>query len=119
MIVLDNKCKRCIFKCSSALFQQNFNNWTSGNVNIDKFIQDTQLSSHNNVFGVLEWIPYDKFYDIYIVENGYKAKWIDGSMTNYWVIKNENWNRVNQNMIVILKKLDNTKDLTIEFKNEV
>ncbi|PKY30246.1 hypothetical protein RhiirB3_447231 [Rhizophagus irregularis] len=42
-----------------------FKNWTSGNNDhIDKFIKDTQLSAHTFTFNALEWISYDKFYDI-------------------------------------------------------
>ena len=52
-------------------FQQNFEKWSSGNVDIDKFIQDTQLSA-NKRFKALEWIPYDRFYDIeYIAKGGF------------------------------------------------
>ncbi|RGB36389.1 hypothetical protein C1646_758206 [Rhizophagus diaphanus] len=35
-----------------------------GNNDIDKFIQDTQLSAHSDVREALEWIPYDRFHDI-------------------------------------------------------
>jgi len=31
--------------CNAKHFQQDFEKWTSGNVDIDKFIQDTQLSA--------------------------------------------------------------------------
>ena len=31
--------------CNAKHFQQNFEKWTSGNVDIDKFIQDAQLSA--------------------------------------------------------------------------
>ncbi|PKB92274.1 hypothetical protein RhiirA5_445306, partial [Rhizophagus irregularis] len=100
--------------CYSIHFQQNFNNWTSDNDDIDKFIQDTQLSSHDDV-KVLEWIPYYKFCDItYIAENKYKANWIDGNI-NYWDESIQNWIRKGQNMIVILEKLNNT----LEFMNEI
>jgi hypothetical protein len=34
--------------CNSKRFQQNFGNWTSGNDDIDKFIQNTQLSAKNH-----------------------------------------------------------------------
>ncbi len=36
----DDWCKTC----NAKHFQQNFEKWTSGNVDIDKFIQDAQLS---------------------------------------------------------------------------
>jgi hypothetical protein len=46
--------------CNSKRFQQNFDNWTSGNDDIDKFIQNTQLSA-KNCYQLLEWIPYERF----------------------------------------------------------
>src|SRR5581483_4694923 len=46
--------------CNSKHFQQEFNNWTSGNQEIDKLIQEFQLNP-NCCEEVLEWIPYEKF----------------------------------------------------------
>ena len=82
MVVLKDICEKCNCVCNTIHFQRNFNNWTSGNNDIDKFIQDTQLSA-NRYNNVLEWIPYDRFYDIeYIAKGGfgkvYRANWIDG-----------------------------------------
>ena len=108
--------------CNVKHFQQNFEKWSSGNVDIDKFIQDTQLSAihHENV---LEWIPYDRFYDIeYIAKGGfgkvYKANWIDGYIF-IWDNKNQNWVRRESNKFVALKSLNNSKNVTLEFLNEV
>ena len=98
-------CKECYQKntewrwcnaCNAKHFQQNFKKWTSGNDDIDKFIQHTQLSA-NDRYGVLEWIPYDKFYDIEFIAKGgfgkvYRAKWID-SYIRSWDNENKNWNR--------------------------
>jgi hypothetical protein len=119
MIVL-NKCKKCDDLCSAIYFQQNFANWTSGNDDIDKFIQYTQLSAHYTAKEVLEWIPYDRFYNIkYIAEKKvYQANWIDGKLS-YWSNIDHNWTRRNQNMIVILKRLSNPNNITLEFTNEV
>ena len=108
--------------CNAKRFQQNFENWTSGNVDIDKFIQDTQLSADNEC-KVLEWIPYDKFRDIqYIAKGGfgkvYRANWIDGYIWK-WDNKNQNWLRPYPNMTVALKSLNNSKNVTLEFLNEV
>jgi hypothetical protein len=36
-----------------------------------------------------------------------------------WDDKNQNWTRSNQNMIVILKRLSNPKNITLEFMNKV
>ncbi|RGB24795.1 kinase-like domain-containing protein [Rhizophagus diaphanus] len=167
MVVLDfNKCGKCDVTCNSIHFQRNFKNWTSGNNNIDKFIQDTQLSVHNDSepSHTLEWIPYDRLYDIeyitddnkfeayrinwinecihgwvkealkwipydsiydikYITDDNkfgkvYKAKWIDGYIDK-WGYYNKNWKRKDQDMVVALKSLDNSKNVTLEFMNEI
>ena len=108
--------------CNAKHFQQNFEKWASGNVDIDKFIQETQLSA-NGFWDVLEWIPYDRFYDIeYIAKGGfgkvYRANWIDGYI-RYWDIKNQNWKRYGSNKFVALNSLNNSKHITLEFDNEV
>jgi hypothetical protein len=108
--------------CNAKHFQQNFKNWTSGNDDIDKLIQKVQLSAINRS-KVLEWIPYDRLYDIeYIAKGGfgkvYKAKWIDGYI-NKWVSKNQNWERYDSDEFVALKSLDNSENVTFEFINEV
>ena len=108
--------------CNAKFFKENFNSWTSGNNNIDTFIQETQLSAKNH-FNVLEWIDFDKFSEIkYIAEGGYgtvyRAKWKDG----YIFIrdnKNKSWGRLQPKMLVALKSLNNSKDVTLEFINEV
>jgi hypothetical protein len=68
MAVLSEICEKCNSICNAINFQQNFENWTSGNNHIDKLIQDTQLSVHNkhaSVFKkILEWVPYDSFCNI-------------------------------------------------------
>jgi hypothetical protein len=123
MIVVDDKCEECNRICNSIYFQRNFKNWTSGNRDIDKFIQETQLSAHYDVKKALEWISYDRFYDIkYIARGGfgkvYRANWIDGFIIEFDG-NNKNWKRNNQNMFVALKILDNSKNITLEFINEV
>jgi hypothetical protein len=125
MIVLNIKCKKCNKVCNAIYFQQNFENWTSGNNGIDKFIQDAQLMVHedNEISHSLEWIPYERFYDIEYIEKGwfekaYFAKWIDGHI-NKWNYKNQTWNRKGQNMCIILKSLNNSNNIASEFRNEV
>jgi len=123
MMVLNDKCKVCDYICNAMHFQQNFVNWTSGNNDIDKLIQDTQLSVHNNASKALEWILYDRFYDIkYITKGGfgkvYRAIWIDGHIDK-WDVKSQSWNRYNKNMSVALKSLNSSKNITLEFLNEV
>ena len=110
--------------CNAKRFQQNFKNWTSGNDDIDKFIQHTQLSA-NNYEQVLEWIPYDRFRNIEFIAKGgfgnvYKAIWIDGYVRE-WDNKNQNWIRYKTypHGEVALKSLNNSKNVTTEFINEV
>uniref|UniRef100_U9U4T8 Uncharacterized protein n=1 Tax=Rhizophagus irregularis (strain DAOM 181602 / DAOM 197198 / MUCL 43194) TaxID=747089 RepID=U9U4T8_RHIID len=121
MMVFNNKCKKCNYICNAIHFQHEFIDWTSGNKDIDKFIQDTQISVHedNEISYVLEWIPYDRFYNIkYIEKIGvYRANWIDGKIYE-WNNDNQNWNRY-KNMIINIKSLNNSKEITIEFINEV
>jgi hypothetical protein len=122
MMVLKYKCKKCNHVCNVINFQYNFINWTSGNDDIDKFIRSTQLSVHEyyEVSNALEWIPYDRLYNIKCIAKTekYKANWIDGNLS-YWSNYNQNWERENKNMIVELKNLNNFRNITLEFMNEV
>src|SRR4051812_40082365 len=62
-------CKKCKqpknndYWCRICVFQQNFQNWTSGNHDIDEFIQKAQLKARN-LGEVLEWIEYDRFENV-------------------------------------------------------
>jgi hypothetical protein len=108
--------------CNSKRFQQNFKNWTSGNDDINKFIQNCQLSAKSE-HQLLEWIPYDRFHAIkYIAEGGfgkiYEACWKDGYIIHWNVSKNK-WEKISANRFVVLKVLNNSKNLTLEFINEV
>ena len=124
MVVLDDICEKCKYECNAIHFERNFKNWTSGNDDIDKFIQDSQLPAHDSASKALEWVPYNRFYNIkYIAKGGfgkiYGANWIDGNIDK-WDNENQNWNRKGQNMLIILKSLNNSKNIiTSEIMNEV
>jgi hypothetical protein len=52
-------------------FQQNFKNWTSGNNEVDKFIQKAQLKA-KYFREILEWIEYDRFENVkYLAKGGF------------------------------------------------
>src|SRR6185436_12357547 len=107
--------------CNSKHFQNDFNNWTSGNGKIDKFIQDAQLNAIINL-SVIEWIPYDRFKDVKQIGKGgfgtiHYARWIDGSIYN-WDIENQQWERYSKDEEVALKKFDNFVNLN-DVLNEV
>src|SRR2546421_11133360 len=76
-------------QCNAKRFQQDFPNWTSGNIYIDNFIQETQLNA-KSMPHVLEWIPYNRLTNIkYLAKGGfstvYNAIWLDGYIS-YWDI---------------------------------
>ena len=126
MVVWNEICEKCNDICDAKHFQRNFDNWTSGNNDIDKFIQDAQLSVHSSQFDLvkaLEWIPYDRFRDIKYIAKGafgkvYRTNWIDGCIDE-WNNENKNWKRKDPNMFVILKSLNYLTNFTSEFINEV
>ncbi|UZO06819.1 uncharacterized protein OCT59_027126 [Rhizophagus irregularis] len=86
--------------------------WTSGNEKIDDIIQERRLKlAHFNDI-VLEWIPYDQFYEIKeIGKNGlvtvYSAIWKDGPF--YWNKQNREYTS-DSNKKVVLKCLYNSQE---------
>ncbi|UZO23333.1 uncharacterized protein OCT59_015676 [Rhizophagus irregularis] len=125
-------CKECkqpkasCFWCQCK-FQQNFKNWTSGNNEVDKFIQKTQLKAKERR-EFLEWIEYDKFENVeYLAKGGFgtihKAIWKDGCIVE-WDSENNEWKRKkdwmsHENFPVVLKCLHNSQDITSEFLKEI
>ncbi|GBB99045.1 hypothetical protein RclHR1_00340036 [Rhizophagus clarus] len=113
-------CKECNYICNSMFFQQNFKNWTSGNHDIDRFIQNTQLSVHKSceISSALEWIPYKRLCEIKYVKKKFgticSANWIDGYIDK-WDNESQNWKRKEQNIFVILKSINNPKNILLEF----
>ncbi|RGB22028.1 kinase-like domain-containing protein [Rhizophagus diaphanus] len=107
--------------CNAKRFKDNFINWTSGNKDIDEFLQQSQL---NAVYykTYLEWIPFKNFKDItYITKGGfgkiYSAEWPEGCIDS-WDIENQEWKKC-VDIKVALKSLDNSSCLSTEFLNEI
>src|ERR1043166_1787025 len=124
-----NKCKECnqpndegwCYSCNKKHFIQDFNKWTSGNEEINKFIRECQLNATHRQ-KVLEWIPYEKFDEINDLARGgfgivRRAVWTDGYIWEWNIDKNE-WLRT-KNANVVLKCLKNSQDLTTDFLHEV
>jgi hypothetical protein len=112
---------RWCLPCNVKRFKDNFKNWTSGNKEIDEFIQQSQLNAVH-FSKKLEWIPFEKFQNVtYIAEGGfgkiYSAEWPEGHIV-YWDIKNQKWNRHNQRKYA-LKSLNNSSDISSAFLSEV
>ncbi|RHZ85431.1 hypothetical protein Glove_66g85 [Diversispora epigaea] len=109
--------------CNLKHFQNDFNNWTSGNDKIDKFIQDAQLNA-NNYDQVIEWIPYDRFKDVKQIGKGgfgtiHYARWIYGRIFR-WDIENKQWARQRnwdgESGEVALKKFDNFIEIHLKIR---
>jgi len=137
----ENWCKECY----SKKFRQNFGNWTSGNENIDKFIQESQLNARFK-YELLEWIPYNRLRNIKFLAQGgfstvYEAIWLDGLIKN-WDYKKQSWNRIisdkqdykdannpqiknplknneKHGLLVALKSLNDSSNINEDFLSEV
>ncbi|CAB4397142.1 unnamed protein product [Rhizophagus irregularis] len=108
--------------CNAKRFKDNFKNWTSGNKDIDEFIQQSQL---NAVYYKkrLEWIPFEKFQDItYIAEGGfgkiYSAKWPEGHI-KYWHIENQKWCRRHWDKYALKSLNNSSNNISSDFLNEI
>ncbi|GBC06107.1 hypothetical protein RclHR1_06620005 [Rhizophagus clarus] len=107
--------------CNAKRFKNNFKNWTSGNKDIDEFIQQSQLNAIH-YYRCLEWIPFEKFQNItYIAEGGfgkvYSAKLPEG-VIDYWDIENQKWHRYELNKYA-LKSLNDSSDISSDFLKEI
>ena len=96
---LCNECKqpKTTIWCRICNFQRNFKNWTSGNNDVDKFIQKIQLNAKNRK-EVIEWVEYDRFENVeYLAKGGfgitYKAIWNEGYVES-WDSENDQWKRI-------------------------
>ncbi|CAG8741828.1 15086_t:CDS:1, partial [Acaulospora colombiana] len=68
--------------CIREYLRNNFQNWTSGNAEVDALIQECQNSTIRPSF-VIEWIPYKNFSEVEYKKRGgcasiFKAVWRDG-----------------------------------------
>ncbi|CAG8523579.1 6057_t:CDS:2, partial [Gigaspora rosea] len=113
----------CTDTCNAERFRQDFNRWTSGNLAIDEFIREAQLSA-TSPWDAIEFIPYTRLKKITHVANGgygtiYKAIWIDGYICK-WDSEIGGWFKKKlqiQNWSYIYDKIpnnDSTIDSTIE-----
>ena len=107
--------------CNAKRFKDNFKNWTSGNKDVDEFIQQSQINAVHRK-KCLEWIPFEKFKEVKYVTRGgfgkiYSATWSEGFI-RFWDIENQKWDR-EADVKVALKSLDNSSDINTEFLSEV
>ncbi|CAG8542234.1 7481_t:CDS:2 [Ambispora leptoticha] len=107
--------------CNAKHFAEDFSEWDSGMDEVNSFIKATQLSADNSM-RIIEWISYDQFSNIEnIGKGGYsivdKATWINGRI-RAWDHDYKRWSRYG-NHPVVLKRLVNSKRMTLTFLNEL
>ena len=113
------RCEWCK-PCQINHLKNNFTKWTSGNNQIDYFIQERQLNTdYNDV--LIEWIPYNQFNDIEEICKSdfttalYSAVWRDGIL--YYDYRNETkWIRKPDQKVILKYILQNIID---KFLDEV
>src|SRR5687768_14199722 len=106
--------------CQSCDLKLLTKGWTSGNETLDELIKSTQLKATKyDSYYYLQWIPHNDLTNIEKIGYGsfatiYKATWIGG-----WKHIGKDNKRINENVIVTLKKLHNSQIISNEFLNEV
>lgn len=109
---------------NKELWRDNFENWNSGDPEVDKLIQDSQLNA-NEIGELMEWIEYSNFVDIEKIGEGaygvvYVATWQDGPLkTPGWDHINKCPDRWGPTTKVVIKKLKGGSSLSTEFLTEV
>ena len=92
----------------------------SGNKTIDEFINYTQINFIQES-SRMKFVPYDQFKDVEMIGKGgfskiYKATWINGPP--YWNEEKEEF-EYKDSVIVALKQLNDSKNITSKELNEV
>uniref|UniRef100_U9U989 Protein kinase domain-containing protein n=2 Tax=Rhizophagus irregularis TaxID=588596 RepID=U9U989_RHIID len=128
-----NKCQECGRKdnfdyckpCNSVHFRNNFIHWASGDSNLDKLIQNSQLNTTMS-WRLIEWIEYSNLENIELIAHGgfgsvYKAIWKDGPIAvgkQAWNFNKSEWRRENKKEVAV-KKFQNAINVSPDFLNEV
>ena len=110
-------------KCNARHFRQDFDKWTSGNKEIDYFIQNTQIHAWA-YFLVLEWYPWSTFSEIEEIGKGgygtvFRAKAKVGRIRE-WDHQINQWKRYfDADEYIALKTIEHCESLSKDFLNEV
>ena len=117
-----NEIKKSYYWCNTCHFQKAFSTWTSGNKEIDYFIQNTQIYAWDKWLTV-EWYSWKLFSEIKKIGQGgygtvFRAK-CERGIINRWDYKNNQWERFSGNNYVALKTIGYSESLSKDFLNEV
>ena len=100
--------------CEINDLKKNFIKWTSGNKQIDDFIQKRQLEINYRDEEVFEWIPYNQFNDVVLISKNdlitiYSAVWRNGPLYYDYFNKKE-WKRESDKKVILKYFLQNLVD---------
>src|SRR5438132_925024 len=120
------KCRKVCFRdrycksCNQVHWRDNFGNWTSGDINIDELIRESQLDATSER-EILEWIDYSNLENVKLVARGqfakvYKATWKEGHTNGDFDLKKSKWNRRGKTEVAVKILLKATHS---EFLDEV
>ena len=119
-----NEIKKTLKWYNTCHFQKAFSTCTSGNQEIDYFIQNTQIHAWDNLL-MLEWYPWELFSEIEKIGQGgygtvFRAKWEPGRM-KWWNQSDNQWSRekIYSYQYVALKTIGHPESLSKDFLNEV
>ncbi|CAB5368972.1 unnamed protein product [Rhizophagus irregularis] len=136
--ILTSQCEKCGEKyidedhakyewckpCQLNYWRDNFINWTSGNEKIDNYIQEIQLNINKYYNPILEWIPYNQFYDIKEINEidsatEYSAIWENGPL--YYDDSEKEWSRYSDENVILrcINNSYNSQNIMDEFLDEV
>src|SRR2546421_6118466 len=108
--------------CNAGHFRKEFDKWTSGNKEIDYFIQNTQIHAWSRYL-VLEWYPWSTFSEIEEIGKGgygtvFRAKRKVGRIEK-WDHQSNQWSREQYFFeYVALKTIGHCTLLAKDFMNE-
>lgn len=90
--------------CNTKKLMENFEKWTSGNDDLDKFIRETQRNA-STPYDYMRWIPFENFSDLNFVAKGGFGSVFSAQSSDLGK--------------VALKFLDNSENLAKDFLNEL
>ncbi|RHZ84478.1 hypothetical protein Glove_81g68 [Diversispora epigaea] len=109
--------------CKQEQFSREFRTWSSGNVEIDDVIQESQTNHQRYYEYKLQWIPYNNFRDIeHIADGGYGSVYsaiLKNGIKWYWNFNKQDWECDYVCSKVALKEINNSKYDISEFFKEI
>ncbi|RHZ65777.1 hypothetical protein Glove_311g63 [Diversispora epigaea] len=110
--------------CTKEHFSREFGTWSTGNVGIDKVIQESQINHQGYEYELkLIWIPYENFRDIkYIADGGYGSVYsaiLKNGIKKDWDFNKQDWEYSYVGSKVALKEINDSRHDISKFLKEV